>query len=163
MLWLRLRHPNVHRVVVRLPLPLRRWLFRIRARRSGRVLAGYAAFIAAGIAAGLVLALPVADVHRRCPPRHEGQTFCEIQKGWGASLTKFALSVLIAFLVADLIFVRLPRWRARRGAVATAPKPGPKLSPLHTDVNLHAAVWGRTDHATKRRRRRLRLPFVSRS
>jgi hypothetical protein len=97
-----------------------------------------------GTAAGLVFALPVKTGSVACPPAHEGRTYCLVQHAWAPAAIKLAAALLVSWLLADLLLVRLPQMRARWRA-------GERLARHATDHGrdavlgdsvLAAANWG---------------------
>jgi hypothetical protein len=97
-----------------------------------------------GTAAGLVFALPVKTGSVACPPAQEGRTYCLLQHAWAPAAVKLAAALLVTWLLADLLLVRLPalraRWRAgeRLARHATDHGRGAVLG----DSVLAAASWG---------------------
>jgi hypothetical protein len=102
------------------------------------------AVLGLGTAAGLVFALPVKTGSVACPAAHEGRGYCLLQHAWAPAAVKLVAAVLVAWLLADFLFHRLPamriRWRAgqRPGRHATDRGRAAVLS----DSVLAAASWG---------------------
>lgn len=121
-----------------------------RARRSAPLrrrlgLRGFLAAAVLGAAAGLLWALPVADVGTRCPSG-TGHGYCVLQKAWMPALIEVLACILVAVALATLIFVTFPRWR--RGELRRHRSPWPDRS----DRLLTAASWTLTfDDAHDRR------------
>lgn len=126
---------------------------RLRGDRLG--VAAHATLLLAGLAAGLLLALPVADVEDRCPPRGEGYDFCVVQKAWLPTLLIVLAGVLLAQVLAKALLVRLPAWRERIREVGerrvgmdeTREDP-----PYSSDPFLLASTWGTKEGRSDRRR-----------
>ena len=66
-----------------------------------------------GTAAGLVFALPVKTGSVACPPAHEGRAYCLLQHAWAPAGVKLAAAMLVAWLLGEFVFGRLPQLRIR--------------------------------------------------
>ena len=97
-----------------------------------------------GTAAGLVFALPVKTGSVSCPPANEGRAYCLVQHAWAPAFVKVAAAALVAWLLADLLFTKLPAMRHRR-------RTGERIGGLPADLGreavlgdsvLAAATWG---------------------
>jgi hypothetical protein len=127
--------------------------FRLRRDRLGA--AAHVALVLAGIAGGLILALPVGDVADRCPPRGEGYELCYLQKGLLPTVLIVLAGLLAGHLLARLLLVRLPAWRRRVrevgerrvGLEETREDP-----PYRQDPFLLASTWGIKHGRSERRR-----------
>jgi hypothetical protein len=102
------------------------------------------AVLGLGTAAGLVFALPVKTGSVACPPAQEGRTYCLIQHAWAPAAVKVAAAALIAWLLADLLFVRLPamRIRWRNGERPGRHRTDRGRHAVLADSTLAAANWG---------------------
>ncbi len=98
-------------------------------------------FLVVGLVAGLLLALPVDASTGSCPAPGEGRNMCLVQEVWAPALTTVALCLLLAWLLADLLFVRLPDLRAGN-RTRRRPRPGHGREALERDATLRAASWG---------------------
>jgi hypothetical protein len=98
-------------------------------------------FLAAGLVAGLSFALPVDTAGQACPPAGEGRNMCVLQQAWAPAFTTVALCVVLAWLLAELLVVRLPAWRA--GERRRKPsRHGYGREAVEADDVLRAASWG---------------------
>lgn len=97
-----------------------------------------------GTAAGLVFALPVKTGSVACPPAQEGRTYCLLQHAWAPAGVKLAAAIFVAWLLADLLLVRLPELRRRwteGERIARRPSDHGRQAVLGDSV-LAAASWG---------------------
>lgn len=117
------------------------------------------AFLLVGLAAGLVLALPVDLSGAGCPPPGEGRNMCLVQDHWAPALTTVALCLAGAWLLADLLFVRLPELR-RGDRPRKPPRRGHGRDAIEADEVLRAATWGVLP-APERRPRRARVTVAA--
>jgi hypothetical protein len=96
-----------------------------------------------GTAAGLALALPVQTGSVACPPAQEGRVNCLVQNAWAPAFVKLAATILVVWLLADLL-ARVPalyrRWRAGERVTRRAHDHG--RSAVLSDGVLAAASWG---------------------
>lgn len=99
------------------------------------------AFLLAGLAAGLLLALPVDLSGAGCPPAGEGRNMCLVQESWAPALTTIALCLAGSWLLSDLLFVRLPELR-RGDRPRKPPRRGHGREAIEADEVLRAATWG---------------------
>jgi hypothetical protein len=98
-------------------------------------------FLVGGLLIGLALALPIDTTNASCPPPGEGRNMCLVQNVWAPALTTVALCLMVAWLVADLLFVRLPDLRAGNRR-RRRPRAGHGREALERDAALRAATWG---------------------
>jgi len=111
----------------------------------------FVAFLLAGLAAGLVLALPLDLSGAGCPPAGEGRNMCLVQETWAPALTTVALCLAGACLLANLLLVRLPE-RLRGERPRKPPRRGHGREALESDDVLRAATWGVLPPPARRRR-----------
>lgn len=112
----------------------------------------------AGLAIGVLLALPLGDVESRCPPRGEGYDFCFVQKAVLPTVLIIMAGLLLGQFVARALLVRWPAWRRRvrevgerrAGEEETRAEP-----PYRSDPFLLASTWGTKEGRTDRRRPRI--------
>jgi hypothetical protein len=97
-----------------------------------------------GLAAGLVFALPVKTGSVACPPAHEGRAYCLVQHAWAPAAMKVVGALFVAFLVCEIVLVRLPgalrRMRGGERLVRRATDHG--RAAVLADPVLAAANWG---------------------
>lgn len=97
-----------------------------------------------GLAAGLVLALPVRTGSVACPPAHEGRVNCLLQHAWAPAAMKVVVALFVAFVFGDLLLHRLPalriRWRGGERLVRHVSDRG--RGAVLADPVLAAANWG---------------------
>jgi hypothetical protein len=98
-------------------------------------------FLVGGLLIGLALALPIDTTGAKCPPAAEGRNMCLVQNVWAPALTTVALCLLLSWLLADLLFVRIPDMRAGNRR-RRRPQPGHGREALERDAMLRAATWG---------------------
>jgi hypothetical protein len=98
------------------------------------------AFLAIGLLIGLALALPIDTATPSCPPAGEGRNMCLVQHAYAPAVTTVALAALLAWLLAELLFVRLPDLRAN-GRTRRRPAHQGRAA-LEADETLRAATWG---------------------
>lgn len=98
-------------------------------------------FLVGGLLIGLAIALPIDTSGAGCPPASEGRNMCLVQDVWAPALTTVALCLMLAWLIAELVFVRLPDLRAgnRRRRRPTGDL---GREALERDAVLRAATWG---------------------
>jgi hypothetical protein len=116
------------------------------------------AMLVAGLAIGLILALPVQVSERRCPAKGEGYDFCFVQKAIAPSVLIILASLLLAQFLARALLVRLPAWRQRVREVGerrVGEEETREEPPYRSDPFLLAATWGAKDGRSERRRPRL--------
>lgn len=107
------------------------------AHRAG---AARMAGAAIGAAAGLWLALPVADVQQICPAPGEGRTQCVLNEVWLSTGLHVLLAAMIGALAVQLAQALPGYRRARRAGTVLG-----EVAPMDTDDELLvAATWGRT-------------------
>lgn len=97
--------------------------------------------LAIGLAGGLLLALPVDLAGTDCPPPGEGRNLCLLQEAWAPAFTTVGLSVLLAWMLAELLFRRVPEWRAGERP-RKPPRRGHGREAIEADQVLRAASWG---------------------
>jgi hypothetical protein len=97
-----------------------------------------------GLAAGLVLALPVRTGSVACPPAHEGRVNCLLQHAWAPVAMKVAAALFVSFLVSELVLRKLPalRVRWRRGERLVRRESDQGRGAVLADPVLAAANWG---------------------
>src|SRR4051794_1826581 len=102
------------------------------------------AFCAAGLAIGLLWALPLEDVTARCPAPGEGLVQCQIQKSVLPAVMEIVGSLLAAHLLFTLAFEHVPRLiRAHRAGERWSVKlRSRRPAPPRPDAALIAATWG---------------------
>jgi hypothetical protein len=123
---------------------LRRFGVRTRLRRDRLGMLAHASLLVAGLGIGLLLALPVDDVHDRCPPSGQGYGWCALQKAWLPTVLIVLGALLAAHLVAALLLVRVPAvWaRLRQGERPVRMTRAQEEPPYNKDPFLLAATWG---------------------
>jgi len=97
-------------------------------------------FLIGGLLIGVAIALPIDPSSASCGPAEEGRNMCLVQEVWAPALTTVALCLALAWLAADLLFVRLPDLR-ERGRTRRRPN-GHGREALERDETLRAATWG---------------------
>jgi hypothetical protein len=115
---------------------------RLRQDRLGTL--AHLSLLVAGLGVGLLLALPVHDVHNRCPPSGQGYGWCAVQKAWLPTGLVILAALLVAQFVAALLLVRLPvLWRRlRSGERPVRMTRAQEDPPYNKDPFLLAATWG---------------------
>jgi hypothetical protein len=98
------------------------------------------AFLIGGLLIGVAIALPLDPSSANCPPPGEGRNMCLVQDVWAPALTTVALCLALAWLVAELLFVRLPDLRAGNRQRRRPRDHGREA--LERDETLRAATWG---------------------
>jgi len=132
--------------------------FRLPGDRLLRV--AHVMLLLAGVAIGLLLALPVGDVGSRCPPRGEGYALCYLQKALLPTVLLALVGLLAGHALGRLALVRLPAWRRRvrevgeRRVSREDPREDP---PYRRDPFLLASTWGAKEGRSDSRRPRLRV------
>lgn len=123
---------------------LRRFGVRTRLRRDRLGVAAHWSLLVAGLGIGLLLVLPVDDVHNRCPPAGQGYGWCAVQKAWLPTVLVILGALLVAHLVAVLLLVRVPAlWaRLRAGERPVHMTRAQEDPPYDRDPFLLAATWG---------------------
>lgn len=129
---------------------------RLRDDRLGWI--AHLGLLLAGLAVGVLLALPVGDVESRCPPRGEGYAFCFLQKAVLPPVLIVIAGLLLGQVVARALLVRWPAWRRhvrevgerRVGEEETRAEP-----PYRSDPFLLASTWGTKEGRSDRRRPRI--------
>jgi hypothetical protein len=97
-------------------------------------------FLIGGLLIGAAIALPLDTAGANCPAPGEARNMCLVQNVWAPALTTVALCLLLAWLVADLLFVRLPDLRAGK-RIRRRPRDHGREA-LERDDTLRAATWG---------------------
>lgn len=103
------------------------------------------AFVLAGLALGLLVALPVEDVAARCPARGEGYQLCWVQKALLPAVLLVLAGGLLGVVAHRLLMVRVPARRRRRRAVGERRAGRPESRedpPYREDPFLLAATRG---------------------
>lgn len=134
---------------------VRRLVAATRLRRDRLGMAAHGALIAAGLGAGLLLALPIGDLTPRCPARGEGYELCYVQKGIIPAILIVMALGLFGHVVARVLLVRLPAWRRRRREVGerrVGLEESREEPPYHRDPFLLASTWGAKEGRSDRRR-----------
>lgn len=98
-------------------------------------------FVVIGLLVALRVALPLDLAGADCPPVGEGRGMCLVQKAWAPAITTIALGLMLSWLLADLLFVRIPDMR-NGGRVRRKPRRGHGTEALQQDATLRAATWG---------------------
>lgn len=98
-------------------------------------------FLLLGLGVGLLLALPVDLSGAGCPPAGEGRNMCLVQESWAPALTTVALCLAGGWVLADLLFVRLPEL-CRGDRPRKPPRRGHGREAIEADEVLRAATWG---------------------
>jgi hypothetical protein len=104
-------------------------------------LAAQVVVAAVGIALGLLLALPLEDVHDRCPPSGEGLVQCQLQKSVLPAVTIVLGCMIGALILFWLVTHGLPNARAWWRAGGRRPRRDVDVA---ADPVLLAANWGLT-------------------
>jgi len=121
---------------------------------AGRRGPAHVALVCLGLAVALWIALPLADVDHRCPPRGEGYALCALQKAWLPAVVLALAGLAAGHLAARMLLVHLPAWRVRartageRRSGAPDERPEP---PYSRDPFLLASTWGVKRGRTERR------------
>jgi hypothetical protein len=97
-------------------------------------------FLIGGLVIGIAIALPIDASGGGCPPAGEGRNMCLVQHVWAPAITTVALCLLLAWLIAELIFVRVPDLRAGNRRRRRPRDHGREA--LERDETLRAATWG---------------------
>ena len=97
-------------------------------------------FLGGGLLIGLLVALPVDASTANCPLVSEGRNMCLVENVWAPAVTTVALCLLLSWLIADFLFVRLPDLRA--GNRRRRPPRDHGREALERDATLRAATWG---------------------
>lgn len=108
--------------------------------------------IALGLALGLWLALPFADVTAKCPPAGEGLVQCRLQKSWLPAVVKLVATVVVCRWALFAALISLPAALRRKLAGGTLRDPAKIKRDLvretrpdwEADPVLRAATWGVT-------------------
>ena len=141
---------------------LRRFGVRTRLRHDRLGLMAHWSLLTAGLGIGLLLALPVDDVHPRCPPSGQGYGWCAVQKAWLPTIVVILAAIVVAQLLSVLLLVRIPAlWERLRGGERPVRMTRAQEDPPYSkDPFLLAATWGvkkgRSDVPRSRLRRLLR-------
>jgi hypothetical protein len=98
-------------------------------------------FLVIGLLVALRLALPLDLAENACPPAGEGRGMCVLQKEYAPAATTIALALAFSWLVADLLFVRIPAMRNGE-RVKRPPRRGHGREAVQRDETLRAASWG---------------------
>jgi len=122
----------------------------MRARR----LMPHLTFLLVGLGIALWIVLPVRTAETSCPPPGEGRNLCLVEQAWAPALTTVALALLLAWMLAEALFVRWPRLRAGERERRRPRHHG--RDALLRDTHLRAATWGRLP-APRRRAGRARI------
>lgn len=97
-------------------------------------------FLIGGLAIAAVIVLPMDLSGAGCPPAGEGRNMCLVQHAWAPAITTVALCLLLAWLLAELLFVRLADLRAGNRRRRHPRDHGREA--LERDEVLRAASWG---------------------
>jgi hypothetical protein len=98
-------------------------------------------FLVVGLLVALRLTLPLELPEGACPPAGEGRGLCVLQKEYAPAATTVALGLMLSWLLADLLFVRIPDMR-HGGRTRRKPRPGHGREAVQRDETLRAASWG---------------------
>jgi hypothetical protein len=98
-------------------------------------------FLVVGLLVALRVALPLDLADGACPPAGEGRGMCVLQKEYAPAVTTVALGLMLSWLLADLLFVRIPDMR-HGGRVRRKARRGHGLEAVQRDATLRAASWG---------------------
>jgi len=109
----------------------------MRARRA----LPHLIFVLTGLVIALVVVLPVRSEEAGCPAASDGGNLCLLEKAVAPAVTTVALVVLLAWMLAEALFVRLPRLRA--GNLERRRPRHHGRDRLMRDTTLRAATWGR--------------------
>ena len=110
------------------------------------------AFLLAGLGLGLVLALPIDLTGAGCPAPGEGRNMCLVQDHWAPALTTVALCLAGAWMLAELVLVRIPEM-LRGDRPRKPPRRGHGRDAIEADEVLRAATWGVLPAPPRRARR----------
>ena len=98
-------------------------------------------FLVIGLLVSLRIALPLELPASACPPSGEGRGMCVLQKEYAPAVTTVALGLMLSWLIADLLFVRIPEMR-NGGRIKRPPRRGHGREAVQRDETLRAASWG---------------------
>lgn len=97
-------------------------------------------FLVGGLLIGVAIALPLDASSATCPPAGEGRNMCLVQHVYAPAFTTVALCLLLAWLIAEVVFVRLPALRAG-DRIRRRPRDHGREA-IERDETLRAATWG---------------------
>jgi len=121
----------------------------MRARRA----LPHLIFVLTGLVIALVVVLPVRTEETGCPAASDGGNLCLLEKAVAPAVTTVALAVLLAWMLAEALFVRWPRLRSGDGERRRPRHHG--RDALLRDTTLRAATWGRLPPPRRRNGRPL--------
>jgi hypothetical protein len=98
-------------------------------------------FVIIGLLVAMRVALPLDVSASDCPPMGEGRGMCVLQKSYAPAVTTVALGLMLSWLLADLLFVRIPQMR-NGGRIKRRPRRGHGREAVAQDATLRAASWG---------------------